>query len=474
MLSLQALTSAGPLATSLDARNLVVSPIAGTPLAKLCEASSSSDDHVWGDQGDRKIMIEHVAESTNRPDPVLNGCAHDVEMKEIVSEVAEAVSRHLAYARTVVAPTVDDLVQRVAGSVEQVMRSDMSQLEVVVWRMPAPMYEPSFVESFQRAVDVKPDQTKAGAHLPADADLSVVTGWMKGGSAALEDSVDAYIAALGSDTLLTIYKEMLTSQSSNADLWALFNDPLLGLDYATVGFLITRKLWDSPPEGVEVSLSAYEAEMVDLRNQCAIRLGYELARVERDEKVGILIRQYTRQSVEVNDSVYRKWIDEGGEHSVLFGNVLSDRPVLTLAEIVQKAAEFKSIWETYCVLQKTTVANKKFSAAKSIMATEFAAVLETTDQVELPLGERPYVLERFNAALTATKEAEVQDLYSWTLRLLCDSRFYKTDAFRILDGINRVKAQSPDVDVKEAAAVATLEYIAYWVSTQFQVAGAIR
>jgi hypothetical protein len=473
MLSLQALNSTAPVAAMLDAKNLIVAPIPGTSLYKLCEASSTSDDHVWGDQGDRKIMIENVVSDTNRADVVTGACIHDLEMGDLVSSVSDAVSKHLSYARTVVAPTIDDLVQRIGTSIEQTMRSDMSQLEIVVWRLPAPMYDDSLVDSFMRAKDISPEKVLAGAHLPTDADEVQITEWMKSGNSSLDESISQYVQNMDSGKLVSIYQEMFTTASSHTDMWTLFNSAD-GLDSALIGFLISRKLWDNPPEGSEASLKLYEEEMVIIRNQCAVRLGYELSRIERDEKYGILIRSFTRSSVEVNDAVYRKWLSEGGEHSVIFGSVMDSSPALTVDEINKNASKYKQVWEAYCVMQKTSEANKKFAAAKEIVAVEFDAMVRTADETVLPIQDREFCKKRFEAALAITKESEVTDLYSWALRLMCDSWFYKTDAFMILNGINRVKAHSPEVDVKEAAAVATLEYIAYWISTQFKVTSALR
>lgn len=473
MLPVQALQSAHPIAAGLDARDLIVRPQAGSLLAKLCELSSSDDSFVRGDQGQREFMLDLVAESTNGPDVTVGTCLHDVEMNEIAQAAGEAVSKHLAYARTVVAPAIDDLVQRVAASIEQVMRSDMNQLEVVVYRLPAPMYEPSFVESFQRANDIAVDNFVPGLAFP-DADSATIIGWTKSGVSGLDEAVDQYITALGLPNFQQIYKDLFTTQRSETQLWDLFNRADLGLDYAVIGFLIARKLWDAPPEGVEMSLQSYEKQMVDLRDQCAKRLIYELQRVERDETNGVLVRSYGRSSVEVNDRVYRTWLENGGDHAILFGNVLSDRPKIDVKSIMEGADGYKAAWDRFCLLNKTTEANKRFNNAKLIMRVEFDAQVAAASQEDLPLQERPLVLQKFEEALACTKESEVADLYSWVLRLLCDSRFYKTDAFRILEGINRIKAHSPDVDVKEAAAVAALEYIAYWVSSQFCVENATR
>lgn len=474
MLPLQALESAQPIANMLDARDLIVRPVVGTALHRLCELSCTDESYVSGDQGNHEVLLSAVSNVTNMPDVTAGVSLHTVDLNTLAEEVGAAVTRHLAFARTVVAPAVDELVQRVASSIEQVMRSDLNQLEVVVYRMPAPMYEPSFVDSFMRAEDVIADNFVAGMNFPVEAECVQIIDWLKSGVTSLDAAIDQYVANIGLDCLCKIYKDLFTPSSKPTQVWDLLNAPDCGLDYAVIGFLMTRKLWDNPPEGIDVPLETYEREMVQLRNQCALRLIYEMRRTERDEAAGILVRRYNRSSVEVNDAVYRKWLEAGGDHTVLFGNILSDRPHITVAEIGEHQQEAKAAWDRYCLINQTAAANKRFSAAKLIVRTEFDAMLNNASHDDLPLNERPVMLAKFTQALAQTRENEVENLYDWALRLLCESCYYKSDAYRILSSINRIKAQSPDVDVKEAAAVAALDYISYWVSSQFCVDVATR
>lgn len=474
MLSLQALQSAQPLANMLDARNLIVRPVGGSVLAKLAEVSYTDENIISGDRGAHQVDLSLLADYTNQVDTVSGAVLHSQHLDEVVTEVAEAVTRHLSFARTVVAPTVDDLVQRVAPAVEEAMRSDMTQLEVEVYRLPAPMYEPSLVDSFMRATDVVTDNYAAGMGFPAEVNVVTIAGYCQSGVPGLDEAITQYVEKLGGDTLFNIYMDLFTPKSSGRHIWDLFNEINLGLDYALVGFLITRKLWDNPPEGVDMSAAAYEAEMVRLRNQCALRLIHEMRRMERDETNGILVRSYTTEKVTVNEQVYRKFLDGGGDHCILFGNVLSFRPRVTVNEILENNQEFKSIWDRHVMLSRTLEANKRFNTAKMVIRTEFDGIMRDVSVDVVPMQDRQMVNKLFNDALAGVREDEVKDLYALCLRLLCSSMFHKTDAYRILEGINQVKQHSPDVDVREAAAISAISYISHWVSSQFQVDNAVR
>ena len=85
------------------------------------------------------------------------------------------------------------------------------------------------------------------------------------------------------------------------------------------------------------------------------------------------------------------------------------------------------------------------------------------------VGDAHRVGSRFGELLEEVRENELDDLYSLALRLVCEARFSHTDARTILAGIERVKRENPSVDVREAAAISVIEYVATWASKQFRV-----
>jgi hypothetical protein len=71
--------------------------------------------------------------------------------------------------------------------------------------------------------------------------------------------------------------------------------------------------------------------------------------------------------------------------------------------------------------------------------------------------------------LSEVSEIDMKDLWSVSLKLVCRSRFDHTQAERILSGIEEVKRDNPSIDVREAAAVSMIKYVAYWVSSQLKL-----
>ena len=438
-----------------------------TPLAALV-TNSHTDDAIMSGYGEHfQFDPTVIAAVTNTPNSITGVCDHDEYMDAIVDRVANAVSRHLHVTRTQVVPAIEELVDRVRPLVEQLQRSNYSDLEVRVLKVPAPLMEPSIIESVQRSREAIPSDFTMGGKLPIVGFEDILTQ-MKTGAPSADEALVQYCLELGEDKVVAIYNDWFT-QAGKSPVVSVVWDSDQATAYAIIGFAVARKLWNNPPEETDMSAGAYSQYMVDVRNNSALQLVRELTKIDRDTVNDVLVRQYGGDHVVVNDAVYRKWLNAGGSNEMLFGSILSTKPVYRGAQILEDGKDYIKSWNHFLLMNKTTEANKRFAGAKSIMRLEFAEILGHLSQDECPLQDREVIRSAFEKALDVTKEAEVQDLHSWACRLLCQSRFAHTDAFKILQGIAKVKALNPDVEVREAAAVATIEYIAEWLTMQVTV-----
>ena len=472
MLSTQAMQSAQAIVNNLDSRNLIVAPLQGSVLEILVGSSGVAEAAMMHARDDHSLDVGYLSDLSGRPDPLTGYASHTVDMEEIVAKVADAVTNHLKHARTVVAPMVDELVQRIVPLLEQAAQTSMSDLEVSVYSLPAPMLEPALIDSAMRAKDIAPAPFVFDLALPQYSAAQIIEA-MKSGVVSLDAAIDSWAGALAPEQLEAIWQQVFTRTPATINSADVFNNAESGLTTALVAFLVARKLWNNAPDDTNMSAREYEDRMVEVRDQSALRLIREFNVVERDERNGVLVRKYTRNKVEVNAKVYKTWLENGGTNELLFGNILSSRPAVMGEDILAKASECQDAWNRYTMLNRTVEAGKRFNAAKNILRVEATALLSNLSQDELPLQNRQMVVKQFEDALACTKEDEVLRPYDWVLRVLCESLYRQSDARRILEGINRVMAHSPGVDVREAAAVSAVEYIAWWLSQQFKVQGAV-
>ena len=231
--------------------------------------------------------------------------------------------------------------------------------------------------------------------------------------------------------------------------------------------LIARNLFDNPPEGTSASLSTFNSIVAAIRDNAGTRLYFE--NQEYYDEIGkrkILIRSINGSKVTVNGEVYRTWINEGGENEILFGNSLMARPVMDVVTITEKKNEFINEWNRHCALISTAEANRKFVRMKEILLSSFRNQLIEDQDPEL---NREAILRIFQEKLQAIRESDLECLYTLSLRMICQSRFPQTDAEEILLGINRVAKENPKLELREAAAIAVIEYIATWIAQQMKV-----
>ena len=476
MLTREALNASLPLTEKLDSLNLYLVPVVGTPLEALVNATRSDSNFVVRtDGGDCAPDIDSIEYIANCKDDATGASCHDAAMDDIVEVATKAVQGHITFAKTVVAPAVQDLVEKTAQSLNELTPSVLLGMEVVQYGLPSPLANSALESSVRRFAETPFDVPKLVMKSP-DLGLADIKALFNSGSAGLDRDIEEWLAGKGDSFVQAVWSSVFqVKQYDSIDAPAktfrdYIEDRVDGVDWALAIFLISRKLVDAPIEGIEMNLDLFESTAVEFRNQAGARLVRALDEDAQVAKSGVLVRSHTDRVTVVNASVYRSWIEAGGENEVLFGNLLTQPAHYTVDQINANAAGLKADWNRHAALTATVESNRKFDRTKSVMERHFTSQLAaiTGDDIAV-LGNAEGVLKAFRDQLELVNEDDVSDLYALALRLVCRSRFAHTDAERILAGIERIKRENPTVDVREAAAVSVIEYVAHWVGTQFKV-----
>jgi hypothetical protein len=479
MLSIEAIKSADALTQVLDGRRMYLMTKEGTPLDQLVKASRIGTDLIMTDAGGEKMIDSStMAYLANAKDKTLGFSQHDQTMDEITTVCIQAVSEHMRFARTVVAPAIGDLVERTMTSLREMTPMSLLGMEVIPWCPPEPMVAPTFGALISRFDTVAFDSPAMTMRCPTIT-FTEMLELMHTGTKSLDNSIDNWVATKGEAFFNNIWMSVFQINSvpagGRSKLFKDFTeDPECGMDNALAIFLMARKLIEAGPmQGVEMSKPAFERAAADFRNQAAARLRRGLDEMALVEKAGTLVRKHIQPNkVIVNDRVYRGWIEAGGDNEVLFGNMLQGTPNVTISQINAKSQLFKSAWQKHAALTASVESNKRFARIKQILSKHFEAQLkDLNDEEEATTANRMQIQKLFDELLSKVTEQDTEDLWSLCLRLVCRSRFYRTDAERILEGIERAKRKNPTLPVREAAAVSMIEYIGYWVANQFKPMG---
>lgn len=476
MLSTQAIESAMPLAERFDQKRFIVTPRQDTPLELLVAHTRSAEEVVSTHDGVTiKVDVQQMALSAAAKDPVFQESTHDQVLDQVAGVCIPAVQGHIKYAKEVVAPAVDDLVTRTTSILSQMTPAQLLGMNVRIEELPAPLTNASFDTMVRKFEETPLDSPALIFNLPEQTGTELVE-IMKTGSGSLDGDVEQFASILGDSKLLALWANVFQQQQADiADTRPkrfidYLNDSEDGLDNALAIFLLARKLVENPLDGITMSLQSYETLMADYRDQAGAYLCRELNAFEQAERAGALVISYSTNEVVVNPTIYRKWIEEGGDNDVLFGNLLQSNPYVMLEDIDANSVQLARAWQNHSALVATVESNRRFSRTKEALASVFRQQLREIDADEAArIPDIDVVSRKFEELLQDVVEDEMSCLYTLCLKLVCRARFARTEAERILAGIDSVKKKNPNLEIREAATISIVSYIAWWVATQMQV-----
>ena len=84
-------------------------------------------------------------------------------------------------------------------------------------------------------------------------------------------------------------------------------------------------------------------------------------------------------------------------------------------------------------------------------------------------GSRGPLHERLLVALETLSIGQAGQLYECVKTLVCHVMFPHTDARLILDTVDRIGNDNPDLDIREVALLAAIDILTRWVSQMYTI-----
>lgn len=483
MLSEKSIETSRDLTEILDANKVILYPITGTPLYELTATSRAADTSLtWiKDEGGKPTVSFYPEDilfmANNKSEMFGNKSEHDVAMDRIVDVISTAVRNHLNFARNVVVPQVTSLYEKTTDILKQ-YSSGIIGMEVKVWNPPKPLSNTTVINAIKKFSDQQINDVKLTAKLPNMTTTEIVD-IMKSGSGDLDMDVGEWLATTGLELVDDVWSSIFQSKGNETGGFKQYiydkkdDDKYLGINRALVVFMLARKLFDNPPADTEMSIDSFNNCMVDYRNQSALCLCNFINDIEKYDRIKQLVLTITDQRVTlVYEPVYREWINNGGENEILFANATLDRQFITVDDITNNSDALRNKWNNHVAVRSLVENNQAFTRTKDILYRTFRQNLleEVNSDKESAFSKEGIVQEmllRFQDEVSKLTEDDLKDLWNVCLKLVCRSRHSNTEAERILSGIELVSKNNPKISVREAAAVSTIKYISWWISTQF-------
>jgi hypothetical protein len=238
-------------------------------------------------------------------------------------------------------------------------------------------------------------------------------------------------------------------------------------------FLVTRRIWNAPIEGTNMTSENYENTMVSYREQSGLRLCHELERLDNDSQIGILVVNTDNAiggtvKLTVNAAVYRDFIAKGGTNEVLMGNLLQPQKEVRVDALMLKKDLLEASWNRHYSANKALYDQKRFLQMREAVPREWQALSAEYTPEDFPIHERASALAMVQRLVLSTTPKDFDDLKALSLRLCCQARFYKSDAFEILAGMQRARENNPGIEATEAANISVTEYVCRWIGRSME------
>lgn len=491
MIKQTTLASLRVLSQKLQDKNISLQAKPATPLAIVvgaCYTPIMDDTALFGDTNVQAMdILYRIADNTSKP--TLNDTPmHGDYLETAVRTIAKTVQTNLFLARNVVNPAIAAVVEAVEAAQKQAATAMATVLSIV-----PDQYESIWSSTLLDSMVERYKDTPAlsNAVMPNIHPLltdDAIRALLKTGAGRFDKEVEAWVEEIGIETVIDVYRSYFSvnSQSGLDDA-----DTVTPIGYAMgmtpearrktlIIHLLARRLSANVLEGIEMELNDYRELMAGVieqsgRGVCRIletrtrnRLQKRMITRWPQEGAEYMVSYPEAAQIEVNNDLYEEWLERGGRPEILYGSFITDRnenPETLLA----KGAEYVLAWSRRAALVRSAQRSDGFNTTLSALRASITTQINTMSDDHLVEGSRGPLHERLLAALETLSIGQAGQLYECVKSLVCHVMFPHTDARLILDTIDRIGSDNPDLDIREVALLAAIDILTRWVSQMYTI-----
>lgn len=476
MIQAQSFNTAVAFSQQLASKGRVAVALPGTVMSELVRLSSpvftqpltNSDDVL-----SVGTMMQSVTEGT-----LESPTQHSLELDAYIKDLSKLVCAHVAYAKNVIRPHVTEFAEAVVAyqsNNRPKLAGDNFQLQTL--RMPAVLKDESFLDSLSYYKDksvLTPDLHFALQPKSKEELMELVLT----GSDRVDRQITEWLSHQHGDFLLGIWGTFFTTTQVSPGVGVVSFEDVGRLnaferaDCALAVYLLARKITDQV-QSTTIPLGAYKNIAQQYTDYAGAQLVDALKRIALMIKTKALIVTVdsAKRCAKLNGEVYGAWLDAGNTPEIILGLIVSGNQPSSAALIDQNAEDYKRQWNSYVTFYDTSEANKSHQYLKDFVVQSFAESLKNRDDVEQDFvlknpAHLQNVLKRVQQEVDNLRTGDFKDPYTLALCLVAKHRFYYTSAYQILSDIHQAGVTNPNVDVREAALLAVINYVADYLAAQ--------
>lgn len=469
MLSNQSIFAAAALAEQYDAENIVLAPLAGWPLHHLVAASNISPEMSQKcDDNTVYINTGCIEAATQAKTGVFDKSTHTYAMDDWIETGTKAVQAGLTIARTGAAPRIAELIELVTMRMSNAPVSDLTSVYITEEEDCPAVYGPAFrklVDQFANYHNGEPLLNINGPDLSTPEILEMV----QTGVASIDAELVPWAVGLNENVVQDVYRSFFTIKNG-ADQRGFYGRMDKSAIRMVLVYCIAKHLVDNDTvfEGSTGSLKVYRENLEAILAQAAHLLTIQMDKNDSAIKNGNMVRSVAGNEVRVFSPVYRAWLESGGDNDILFGMSVSGNQQFTVGAITDRTEEYLRAWRSYVGVATSRDSSQRFNYIRQQLTLSYESILNKPNEdgvVADPIAIKNE-MDCFREHLRSITIAEIDDLNSVARKLVCRTSFADSPAELILTRMDEEGKRNPKLSPREAAALATLWYVASWVASQ--------
>lgn len=484
MLNITTVCGSVGVASALSAQGKVLTPIPNTPLAELVALSipSGGSELVFfaGTTFDEVLGNFSSAVSVSSTGTLDAPSSHDHALDGYIRDIAQLVKAHIGYSKDVVKTAVLDFAQNYTNHLNAVKpKNPVDDLNLKVYSVPNLLKDTSFLDTIR--------EFQGESLLPPSAQFSLesksndeLMQMIMTGHGRTDQMVIEWFSQLPENYLFHLWNENFSTKENNNLGPGVFSlktitieNHFRKMDFALAMLLLTRRI-EADVQESQIPLSRYKELINEYTKFAGVLLVQALESISSMTRAGILVFGNSRDYITINGELYNGWLEQGGSTEILAGFSRTDNSVGSIDTLNATKDSLISKWNSYVMFFNTKELNNRAEHLRQFLCESFASSLVNQDEVEKELTLKDTNrIDRLIKAATAYVQCldkdQLECVHDVALALVAQIRFCHTPAYRILKDIADAQKVNPEVDVREAATLAVVNYVTDYFSSQVKL-----
>lgn len=414
---------------------------------------------------------------------------HSLKIDALATDLAKFIQAHISHARTVVKPLVLDLLakmdeyQRSAKPEEPAGRFCIEQGQV-----PAVLLDETFLAmGLENYVGVKKDPARFPAAMAKPESLMEIINL---GNERLNKMVQAWLQEKDPQFLEFVFIHEFGAYVDLAQpQWKNFKEKYRSLsqyhtepasvydrlDVALATYLLSTGLMEHVQK-TPLSLTDYRSHLRKVIDYAGVSVLRCMATINGQIQSQIMVTyaEPSKYRMAVHKEIYQAYLTEGGCPEALLGMLVSGEVTYLKKIIHEKKEPLCRFWENYLMLAESGIRKTYLENFRQFVINTVLNSMEELTESEKEFTQnvpdlKSKVFELLKAELTKIDHRLIEDLPHTALHAVAKCRFYYTSAYTILNGIQEVSKQNPEIEVREAATLSAIAYLAEYYATQLSL-----